>query len=79
MPLKDAGLVIHGLRATACVRLSRAGATTRQISDMIGMSEQMVARYCRFSDQKENAVAAVMHLDGTPYEHGTSIGWKTKR
>ncbi len=78
-PLRDDGLVIHGLRATACVRLSRSGATTRQISDMVGMSEPMVARYCRFSDQKENAVAAVMHLDGTPYEQGSSTGWKTKR
>lgn len=62
-PLKDAGLVIHGLRATACVRLSRSGATTRQISGMVGMSEQMVARYCRLSEQKENALAAVIHLD----------------
>src|SRR5262249_37509830 len=45
-----AGLVLHGLRATACVRLQRAGATTRQIAGMVGMSEQMVGRYCRFSD-----------------------------
>jgi len=45
-----AGLVLHGLRATACVRLQRAGATTRQIAAMVGMSEQMVGRYCRFSD-----------------------------
>src|SRR4051794_40674411 len=28
---KKLGLVLHGLRATACVRLNRAGATTRQI------------------------------------------------
>jgi hypothetical protein len=27
------------------------------------MSEKMVARYCRFSEQKENALAAVLHLD----------------
>jgi integrase len=62
-PLSELGLVLHGLRATACVRLSRAGATTRQIADWIGMSEKMVARYCRFSEQKENALAAVLHLD----------------
>lgn len=60
-----AGLVPHGLRATACIRLSRDGATTRQISDWIGMSEEMVAHYCRHSAQRENALAAVIHLDRT--------------
>lgn len=62
-PLAEAKLVLHGLRATACVRLSRAGATTRQIADWVGMSERQVARYCRFSEQRENALAAVLHLD----------------
>jgi integrase len=60
-----AGLVLHGLRATACVRLLRAGANTRQIADMVGMSEPVVGRYCRFSVQRENASAAVLHLDRT--------------
>jgi integrase len=62
-PLSDAGLVLHGLRATACVNLVRAGCNTRQISDMIGMSEEMVARYTRFSEQKQNALAAVIRLE----------------
>lgn len=62
-PLAAAGCVLHGLRATAVVRLRRAGATTGQIADMVGMSEQMVNRYCRFSIQRENALAAVYHLD----------------
>jgi len=62
-PLKADGLVLHGLRATAVVRLRRAGATTGQIHDMVGMSEQMVNRYCRLSAQRENALAAVHHLD----------------
>lgn len=61
--LKAADLVLHGLRGTACVRLRRSGATPAQISDMVGMSEPMVARYCRFSLQRENAVAAVYHLE----------------
>jgi integrase len=67
-PISEAGLVLHGLRATACVRLLRAGANTRQISDMVGMSEQMVSRYTRHSDQKENATAAVLYLDRTRRE-----------
>lgn len=62
-PIQEAGLTLHGLRSTACVRLSRAGATTRQIADMVGMSEQIVSRYCRHSAQRENALAAVILLD----------------
>jgi integrase len=66
--LEEAGLVLHGLRATAVVRLRRAGATTGQIKDMVGMSEAMVNRYCRKSVQRENAIAAVHHLDRTHIE-----------
>lgn len=69
-PLATAGLSMHGLRATAVVRLRRAGATTGQIADMVGMSEPMVNRYCRFSKQRENALAAVVYLDRTPHELG---------
>lgn len=60
-----AGMVLHGLRASACVRLRRLGATESQISDMVGLSVPMVARYCRHSAQKDNATAAVILLDGT--------------
>lgn len=61
-------LVLHGLRATACVRLRRLGATESQISDMVGLSIPMVARYCRKSAQRDNAMAAVHYLDGTARE-----------
>lgn len=60
------GLVLHGLRGHACVRLLRAGANTRQISDMVGMSEPMVSRYTRFSQQRDNATAAVFHMENVP-------------
>jgi len=66
--LKREGLVIHGLRGHACVRLLRAGANTRQISDWVGMSEGMVKNYTRFSDQRENALATVHLLDRTKLE-----------
>ena len=69
-----ADMVLHGLRATACVRLKRAGANELQISDMVGLSVQMVKRYCRFSVQKENAMAAVHHLDRTAAERAIGIG-----
>ena len=67
-PLAEAGLVMHGLRGTAVVRLRRGGASVPQICDMVGMSEQMVARYCRFSNQRDNALAAVHYLDRTALE-----------
>jgi integrase len=66
------GLVLHGLRGHACVRLRRAGLTALQISDTIGMSVGMVERYCRFSAQMENAVAAVIQLQGTVAERNAA-------
>jgi integrase len=62
------GLHLHGLRASACVRLRRLGATEAEISSMVGLSIPMVSRYCRFSVQKDNAMAAVYRLDGTPWQ-----------
>jgi len=62
------GLVMHGLRATAVVRLRRDGATIPQICDMVGMSKETVEIYCRHSEQRENALAAVLHLDRTARE-----------
>lgn len=67
-PNHDQPARMHGLRGYACVQLLRAGANTRQISDMVGMSEPMVANYTRFSLQKANAVAAVIHLEKTIQE-----------
>jgi len=66
--IRKAGLVLHGLRGTAVVRLRRAGATIPQIGDMVGMSPPMVTRYCRFAVQRENALAAVHHLERTASE-----------
>lgn len=67
-------LVLHGLRGTKCVRCLMAGATTRQIADMTGMSEETVKRYTRFTSQKQNAVAAVYHLDRTAGERARKTG-----
>jgi integrase len=67
-PLKGAGLVLHGLRATAVVRLRKRGATPLQIASMVGMSEPMVARYSRLADQRDLALAAVRLFDRTGRE-----------
>lgn len=71
-PDKDRPAVLHGLRGFSCVRFLRAGANTRQISDTVGMSERMVGKYTRFSEQKVNAVAAVYHMERTLRERSAS-------
>jgi Holliday junction resolvase len=68
-------LVLHGLRAHACVRLRRAGANAQQIADMVGMGVPMVERYCRFSVQRENATAALLHME-TFRERGVGMSRK---
>jgi len=60
---KARGLVLHGLRATAVVRLNGQGATTLEISSMIGMSEPMVARYCRLANKNRLAMQAMDRID----------------
>lgn len=62
-PLAKAGLVMHGLRSTACVRLRRLGVSTALISQFVGLSEPMVTRYCRHASQEEDALAVVTYLD----------------
>ena len=60
-----AGLVLHGLRATAVVRARKRGLSDLQISNVFGMSEPMVSRYSRLADQGDMAMAAVHFLDRT--------------
>jgi integrase len=61
-PLKDKGLVMHGLRGGCCVRYSRLSLSDHQIGDMIGMSVPMVSRYTRLSNQRANSRAALAQL-----------------
>jgi integrase len=75
-PLSEAGLVIHGLRATAVVRARKAGATVLEIASMFGMTEPTVARYSRLADQRDMAMAAVYRLDRTA---GERAGEQTKQ
>lgn len=63
VPLRDAGLVLHGLRGTCVVRRRKGGMSQLQIGNMIGMSEPMVARYSRLADQVDMALAAVHQLN----------------
>lgn len=58
-----AGVTLHGLRCTAVVRLKHAGLSVPQISDIVGMSLQTVARYCRFADRKTGGKEALIMLE----------------
>lgn len=51
------GAVPHGLRANAVIRLRMAGYNALQISDMVGMSVEMVEHYCRYADRKASGQA----------------------
>ena len=52
------GATLHGLRATAVVRLKRADLSAALISDIVGMSLAMVERYCRFENKRDSSKAA---------------------
>lgn len=63
-----AGVTLHGLRCTAVIRLRRAGLSTAQIGDIVGMSLPMIERYCRFADRKTSGQAALLSLKRTAGE-----------
>ncbi len=74
--LDELELSFHGLRATAVIRLRRAGVSRPLIADMVGMSAPMVDRYCRRSEQRDNAMAALRMMEGTPREQAAVIPFK---
>ncbi|EDM71457.1 Integrase [Roseobacter sp. AzwK-3b] len=53
------GAVPHGLRANAVIRLRGEGYTALQISDMVGMSVEMVESYSRHADRKASGQAVL--------------------
>ena len=54
------GTTLHGLRATACVRLKRYGLADSMIADAVGMSVAMVERYTRFENKRASGKAALV-------------------
>lgn len=75
-----AGVTLHGLRCTAVIRLRRAGLSTGQIGDIVGMSLATIERYCRFADRKISGKAALQTLTRTSEEQNckTTQNSKTK-
>jgi integrase len=66
---------LHGLRATAVIRLKRAGLAEAMIGDVVGMSIAMVQRYTRFENKKASGKAAlVLMADHARREAGKRNG-----
>ncbi len=70
-PIREAGLVFHGLRKSAVVFLLEAGSTDAEVSAITGQSRQMVEHYARQVNQKKLATSAVLKWEasansGTP-------------
>ncbi len=61
-----AGAVPHGLRANAVIRLRTGGYSAEQISDMVGMSVEMVTHYSRHADRKASGQAILRELGERP-------------
>jgi len=66
------GVTLHGLRSTRVIELRRAGLTTTQIQDQVGMSLAMIERYCRFADRKASGKALVVTLSERRKTRGDS-------
>jgi integrase len=64
-PLKDAGLVFHGLRKSAVVFLLEAGCTDAEVSAITGQSRQMVEHYARQVNQRRLAASAVLKWEAS--------------
>lgn len=64
------GTVPHGWRANAVIRLRTAGHSALLISDVVGLSVEMVEHYCRHQDKTESArVVLAGHMAGAAVKH----------
>ena len=61
----------HGLRANAVIRLRQSRFSVLQISDMIGMSPEMVERYCRHADREAAGQAVLLEIQQRRSENAT--------
>ena len=59
-PIKQAGLVFHGLRKSAVVMLLEVGCTTAEVQAITGQSMQMVEHYAKQVNQKKLAASAIL-------------------
>ena len=58
-PIREAGLVFHGLRKSAVVTLLEVGCTDAEVSAITGQSRSMVEHYSRQVNQRKLAATAI--------------------
>jgi hypothetical protein len=58
-----AEMTLHGLNAIRVIELRQSGL---QIQDQVGMSPQMIQRYCRFMDRKADGKGSRAELGSCP-------------
>jgi len=71
-PIREAGLVFHGLRKSAVVFLLEAGCTDAEVSAITGQSRQMVEHYARMVNQRKLAAAAVLKWEAASGPSGAA-------
>jgi integrase len=59
-PIRDAGLVFHGLRKSAVVTLLEAGCSDAEVAAITGQSRQMIEHYAKQVNQRKLAASAIL-------------------
>lgn len=59
-PIREAGLVFHGLRKSAVIRLLEAGCSDAEVGAITGQSRTMVEHYGRQVSQRKLAASAIL-------------------
>jgi integrase len=68
-PIREAGLVFHGLRKSAVVTLLEAGCSDAEVAAITGQSRQMVEHYGRQVNQKKLAASAILKWEHSRNEN----------
>lgn len=63
----------HELRANAGIRLRQENYTALQISDMVGLSVEMVEHYCRGADRKASGQAVLLAMKAQAQTKNTTV------
>jgi hypothetical protein len=59
-PIREAGLVFHGLRKSSVVTLLEAGCSDAEVAAITGQSRQMIEHYARQVNQRKLAASAIL-------------------
>jgi integrase len=72
-PIREAGLVFHGLRKSAVVMLLEAGCSDAEVASITGQSRQMIEHYAKQVSQRKLSSSAILKL-----EHATNASLQNR-